>query len=169
MTDVPTAWLASKPTLPDRCVRHGLPAVRRVDFVVKSRPKISPRRKVLLPGYTSLNRADEYLQQVKATRVSGWPLCARCVRERTVGLTLAGLMFFSGLAAMVIAFVVGLAVGPQPLLAVPFLGGFAAMLASPLALRWGGLPRLTRTETTEDGTAVRIIDPHPDFTAQLPR
>jgi hypothetical protein len=168
--DVTVDWLADTPRLPDRCVRHGLPTVRRVDLAVKSRPKIAPRRKVLLPGYTSLNRADEYLRQVKVTRVSGWPLCAQCVRERTLGLILAGVLFFGGLAAMLVAFVVGaLADGPQPLLAVPILGGFAAILASPLALRWGGLPRLTQAETTDDGAAVRVVDPHPEFAAQLPQ
>jgi len=61
--DLPVGWLSTHPPLPDRCARHGLPAVRRVDFAVKSQPRTSPKCKVLLPGYTSLNRTDEYLTE----------------------------------------------------------------------------------------------------------
>jgi hypothetical protein len=168
--DIPVDWLATQPQLPDRCARHGLPAVKRVDFAVKSRPKVSPKSKVLLPGYTSLNRADEYLKQLTITKVEGWPMCARCVRERTVGLVLAGVLFFGGLVAMVAAFVAGAVMtGTRPLLAVPILAGLALVLVSPLALRHGSLPWLTQTQTTDDGTAVRVIDPHPQFTAELPQ
>lgn len=111
--EVPAAWLATAPELPDRCVRHGLPAVRRVDFVIKSRPKLSPWRRTLLPGYSSLDRAAEYARAVKLTRVSGWLLCARCHRVRTTGLVLASLLFFGGVATIVVAFVLrALADGP---------------------------------------------------------
>jgi len=50
---------------------------------------------------------------VKLTRVSGWPLCARCHRVRTTGLVLASLLFFGGVATIVVAFVLrALADGP---------------------------------------------------------
>jgi len=73
--EVPAAWLATAPELPDRCVRHGLPAVRRVDFVIKSRPKLSPWRRTLLPGYSSLDRAAEY---ARGEAHSGLWLAAVC-------------------------------------------------------------------------------------------
>jgi hypothetical protein len=123
-----------------------------------------------LPGYSSLDRAAEYARAVKLTRVTGWPLCARCHRVRTTGLVLASLLFFGGVATIVVAFVLrALADGPRPMLLAPMLGAFAAMLVSPVALRWGGLPRLTRTETTADGAAVSITEPHPEFAGQLQR
>lgn len=168
MVDVSAEWLEGGPALPDRCVRHGLPAVRRVDFVARSRPKISSRRRMLLPTHTALDRADEYLRAVKAVRLSGWPLCATCVRDRRAYLALAGVLFFGGLAAVVVAFIAGgVLAGDQPLLLIPILAGFAAMLLSPIPLTRGALPRLTGTETTVDGTAVRITDPHPEFVARL--
>jgi len=123
---------------------------------------------MLLPTHTAVDRADEYLRAVKAVRVAGWPLCAACLRERRVHLTLAGVLFFGGLAALVGAFIAGgVMAGDQPLLLVPILAGFAAMLLSPIPLARGALPRLTRTETTVDGTAVRITEPHPEFRARL--
>jgi len=168
--DIPVDWLATRPHLPDRCVRHGLPAVQRVDFAVRSRPMISPRRKVLLPGYTSVNRADEYLKKLTVTKVEGWPLCARCVRDRATGVAIAGVLFFGGLVAVVAAFIAGgVMAGTHLLLAIPILAGLAAILVSPLPLRHGSLARLTRAQTTDDGTAVRVSDPHPDFADRLPR
>lgn len=123
---------------------------------------------MLVPGYTAINRAEEYTSQVKITRVRDWPLCADCVRTHTTGLVLASVMFCSGLAAVVISFIAATVTdGTQPSLAVPLLGGFAAMLLAVLPLRWGSLPRLTRAWTTDDGAAVRVDDPHPEFAAGL--
>lgn len=166
--DVSAEWLEGGRALPDRCVRHGLPAVRSVAFVVRSRPKISSRRRMLLPTHTAFDRADEYLRAVRTVTVSGWPLCATCVRERRTWLSLAGVLFFGGLAALVASFVIGgLMSGDQPLLLIPLLAGFAAILASPIPLGRGALPRLTRAETTSDGQSVRITEPHPEFVARL--
>jgi hypothetical protein len=167
--DIPASWLAQEPPLPDHCVAHGLPAVQRKTFAVRSNPKISSRRKALLPGYTSLDRAEEYAQQVKIVKVTGWPLCERCVRQRTIGLSLAGLLFFGGLFAMVAGFVIGaLDDGPNRALLIPILAGFAAMLLSPLPLRTASLPRLARAEAVADGSAVHVTDADPAFAHQLP-
>jgi len=166
--DVSAEWLEGGPELPDRCVRHGLPAVRRADFVIRSRPKISPRRRLLVPGYTALDRAAEYRRAVRWVRVTGWPLCATCVRDRRVYLGLASVLFFGGLVALVAAFAAGAVLnGTQPLLLIPILAGFAAMLLSPVPFSHGSLTRLTRTETTSNGSAVRVTDPHPEFVARL--
>jgi hypothetical protein len=95
-------------------------------------------------------------------------MCARCVRRHTIGLGLASVLFFGGLAAVVTAFIIGAVVqGPMLALMVPILGGFAAMLVSPLALRWGSLVRLSRAEVTPDGAAVHVTDAHPQFVGQL--
>lgn len=67
------------------------------------------------------------------------------------------------------AFVLGAAADEEmPVMVVPILGGFVAMLLSPLALRWGSLVQLTRTEVTADGTAVHVTDPSREFAEQLP-
>jgi hypothetical protein len=167
--NIPAGWLAQEPSLPDRCVLHGAPAVRRVTFAVRSKPVIGSRRKLLVPGYTAVNRAAEYVEQVRAVKASGWPLCARCVRHRTVGLVLTNVLFFGGLALFVATFVVGaVADPPAALLVVMFLGGLAAMLLAVVPLQRASLSRLSRAEVTPDGAAVHVSDPCPEFTAQLP-
>jgi hypothetical protein len=123
----------------------------------------------LLPTYTALDRASEYLSAVKAVRVSGWPLCTRCVRTRVAWLVLTGLLFWGGLAAMVTAFVIGVVLdGDQTILLAPILDGFAAMLLAPLPFARSSLTRLTHTVVTPDGSAVRVSQPHPEFSGRLP-
>lgn len=166
--DIPAEWLATGPTLPDRCARHGLPFQERVDFAAKSDPKLSSKRRLFVPGYTAVDRAEEYVTQLKAVQVIGWPLCSQCVRQRQFGLRLAGVLFFGGLGAMVSAFVAGgILAGDQPWLLIPILGGFTAMLLSPLALRYGGLPRLTQARVTSDGRFVQVSQPAASFVEQL--
>jgi hypothetical protein len=168
--DIPADWLAQEPPLPDRCVQHGRPAVRRVTFAVRSNPKISSRGKAFQPGYTSLNRAEEYARQVKIVKVTGWPLCRQCVQRRTAGLALAGALFFGGLLAMIAGFVLAAADdGPNAALLIPILVGFAAVLVSPLPLRSASLPTLARAQATADGSAVHVVDADPKFIEQLPR
>ena len=167
--EIPTAWLAGEPRLPDTCVRHGLPAVRRVTFAVRSKPAVGSRKRAFLPGYTSLNRADEYVRQVRVAKVTGWPLCAECVRRRRLGLALAAVLFFGGAAAMIAGFVAGaVSDGPDRALLVPILAGFAAILLSPVPLRWASLPRLTRAELTADGSTVHVSDASSTFAAEVP-
>jgi hypothetical protein len=168
--DIPAEWLAQEPQLPDRCAAHGLPAVRRVTFAVRSNPKIGSRAKVFQPGYTSLNRAEEYAKQVKIVKMSGWPLCAKCVRRRTVRLILTGLLFFGGLLAMIAGFVVAAVdEGPNKAPIVPILLGLAAILVSPLPFRSASLPKLAHAEVTPEGSAVRVVDADTAFAEQLPR
>lgn len=167
--NIPGSWLGGEPSLPDRCSRHGLPAVRRVTFIIRSNPKLPSRAKMLLPGYSVINRAEEYLRQVRMVKVTGWPLCRSCVRARTIGLALAGVFGLGGLVAMIVAFVAGgIVAGPRPWLMVPILGGLAAMLCSPFWLGKASLTRLTGTTVTEDGVAVYVDHPHPEFVVQLP-
>jgi hypothetical protein len=150
-------------------VLHGEPAVRRVTFGIRSKPVIGSRKKLLVPGYTSVNRAAEYLEQVQAVKATGWPLCARCVRQRTLGLVLTNVLFFGGLAVFAATFVTGaVADPPAPVLVVMFLGGLAAILLAVVPLQRASLPRLSRAEVTPDGAAVQVSDPSPEFTAQLP-
>jgi hypothetical protein len=74
--EIPAAWLVDGAVQPARCVRHGAPATRRVDLVVRNRT-----------GH--------------AVRVPGWPLCLRCTLVRIAGLAGAGLLLGGGLAAVV--------------------------------------------------------------------
>ena len=170
VVDIPASWLADRPTLPDRCVKHGLPAATRVDFVVRSKPDIGRRRKLLRPDHNAPDRLAEYADKVTYVRLAGWPLCERCLRQRRLSLATASLLFFGGLAALIAAFLIGALVdGDQPILIVPILAGFAAMLASPWALQPGSMPRLTQTRATDDASVVQVADPNPAFTAQLPQ
>ncbi|GAA2488695.1 hypothetical protein Ahu01nite_023170 [Winogradskya humida] len=166
--DVSAAWLATNPVLPDRCVKHGLPVQRRVSFVVKSRPKVSPVRKLFVPGYTALNRGEEYLSKVQFVRVQGWPLCAECVRRRRLGITFAAVLLFGGLAAIVVAVIARSAMsGNSGVLGVLVAVGFVAMLVSPVPFSWAGLPRLTQTQATADGDAVHVDHASPEFVRQI--
>jgi hypothetical protein len=167
--DIPVGWLAQEPELPDRCARHGLPVASRVTFAVKSAPRIGSRRKLLLPAYTAVDRAAEYLRQVRIVKVTGWPLCARCLTRRAKGLALAAILLIGGVALMAGTLIAGAVADPPPgALVLLFLAGFAAMLISVLPFGRVGLARLTGAEVTADGTAVRVTGPSPEFTAGLP-
>jgi hypothetical protein len=166
--DIPADWLATNPALPDHCVRHGRAAQQRVDFVVKSRPKVSPVRKLFVPGYTVLNRGEEYLSKVTFIKVHGWPLCPECVRRRRIGLGLAAVLFFGGLAAIAGAVIARAAMSADSgVLAIPIMVGFVAMLLSPWPFSWAGLPKLTQTQATPDGGAVHVDHVSPEFSRQL--
>ena len=167
--EIPADWLATNPALPDHCVKHGLPAEQQVDFVVKSQPKVAPARRLLIPGYTALDRADEYLTKVKFVKVHGWPLCTACVRRRRLGLTLAAVLFFGGLAAIVGALIVRATMtDDSAALGVAVAVGFVAILLSPLPFVGAGLPKLTQTRATPNGDAVHVDEASPEFTNRLP-
>jgi hypothetical protein len=157
--DISAAWLAGAPALPDRCVRHGLPAARRVTFAVRSNPWTGAGAKVFLPGYAARGCAEEYAKQVRMARVSGWPLCRTCARRRCWGLTAAVAFLIGGVTASL----AGDGTAPTVLL------GFAAILLSPVLLSWASLGSLSRAELSGDGTAVHVTGASPGFTAQLPR
>ncbi|MGX6601767.1 hypothetical protein ACWKSP_06470 [Micromonosporaceae bacterium Da 78-11] len=167
--DISTRWLEQEPALPEHCVLHGLPAARKVTFALRSDPKMGSRKKVLVPGYTSVNRAAEYLNQVKIVKAPGWPFCRQCLRRRTTGLALAGVLLAGGFLALVGAFVAG-AVGDPPVgvLMLLFFAGFAAMLLAVVPFQRVSLGRLSHAEVTDDGTAVYVTDPSAAFTADLP-
>ena len=164
--DIPADWLVQQPHLPDRCTRHGLPAVRRVGFAVRSRPIASRRR--VLPGYSSVDSASDHPRRVRVVEVSGWPLCAACERQRTLATALATALIVGGLLMIVAASVAGIVAARAPLPVVAaFAAGLVAVLLAPLVLRWGGLQQVTRAQATADGAAVRLTDPHPAFTTRL--
>jgi hypothetical protein len=164
--DIPADWLVQQPHLPDRCAKHGLPAVRRVGFAVRSRRS---HRRTPPTGYSRFDSAAEYTQQVRVVEVSGWPLCAACVRQRTLGVTLAAVLFFGGLSALLAAALAGILTDRVGLpTVVVFAVGLATATSAPLVLRWGSLPQVTGSQATADGGAVRLTDPHPAFTASLP-
>jgi hypothetical protein len=171
MIEIPAEALAAGGPLPDVCVRHGLPAVERLDFMIKSRPDLGSPGRLAIPGYTVLNRAEEYSRKVKLVEVHGWPLCVRCVRRRRLGRTVAGVLFFGGIAAMVISAVAALTIADRNrLLSIPFMVGFVATaLLSPWPFAWSGPALTTRTQATGDGTAVRVDEPHEEFRRQLTR
>jgi hypothetical protein len=165
---IPAEQLTGGQLPPDCCARHGLPAARRVDFVVKSRPKVSSVKRLAVPGYTAVDRAAEYLTKVQFIRVEGWPLCRKCLRRRTAGLAVAALLFFGGITAMIASAAISLSSSPaNRALAIPFMLGFAAVVASPWPFAWGGLPKITRAEATPDGSAVLVEQPASGFRAQV--
>jgi hypothetical protein len=169
MIEIPVEFLAAGASLPDVCTRHGSPAVQRADFVIKSRPDLGSPGKLAIPGYTVLNRAEDYARKVKSIEVRGWPLCRRCVRRRAGGRTAAGVLFFGGTAAMVIAAIAALTIADgNRLLSIPFMAGFVtAVLLAPWMFAWAGLALITRAQATADGTAVRVDEPHAEFRRQV--
>jgi hypothetical protein len=158
--EIPAAWLVDGAVRPDRCVRHGAPAIRRVDLAVRCRPA------------NGVSRFGPGARHARAVRVAGWPLCRRCVRVRVAGISLAAVLFVGGLLALVAGITTGITTGiladrwrPAPL--VPVLGGAVAMLGAAPARTWGGRSRLTRVRLTADGATVQVVDAHPDFEARL--
>jgi hypothetical protein len=146
-----------------------MPYARKVTFAVKSKPKIGSRKKVLAPGYTSVDRAAEYLHQVKIVKVTGWPLCARCVRVRAAGLMQAGALLSLGVATIAGAIVVGARTDAAAGAFVGlFFAGFALVLASVVPFQRVSLGRLTQASVTGDGRAVHVSDPKPGFVDELP-
>lgn len=168
MIEIPTETLAAGRPLPGVCAKHGLPAVQRVDFVVKSRPDLGSPGRLAIPGYTALSRAEEYVKKVTFVEVRGWPLCARCVRRRATGRIAAAALLFGGLGVMILSVVVTLTVAQgNRLWSIPFLAGFAAMILSPWPFSWAGLPRVTQTQANRDGSAVVVDHPNDEFCRQL--
>jgi hypothetical protein len=167
--DISTGWLEQELRLPEHCVLHGLPAARKVTFALKSDPKIGSRKKVLVPGYTSVDRAAEYLGQVKIVKAPGWPFCRRCLRQRAIGLGLASTLLAGGFLALAGAFVAGaIADPPAGVLMLLFFAGFAAMLLSVVPFQRVGLGRLSKAQVSADGSTVHVTGPSSEFTAELP-
>ncbi|MEU4163368.1 hypothetical protein [Actinoplanes sp. NPDC026670] len=81
----------------------------------------------------------------------------------------AGILFFGGIAAMVVAAVAGLTFADgNRLLSIPFMAGFvSAAFLAPWIFAWAGLALVTRTRATPDGSAVRVDEPHDDFRRQI--
>ncbi|MGK5681325.1 hypothetical protein [Actinoplanes sp. URMC 104] len=167
--DISTTWLEKELRLPEHCARHGLPYARKVTFALKSNPRIGSRKKVLAPGYTSVDRAAEYLNQVKIVKATGWPMCAHCIRERAVGITLASVLLFLGVAAFACAFIIGaLTDAAAGVFVGLFFGGLALLLLSVVPFQRVSLGRLTQAHVTDDGQAVHVTNPKPEFVREIP-
>jgi hypothetical protein len=84
IVELPAEWLARTSILPDRCARHGQPAVRRIRLMIKSRSGGPP-----------------------PLRVDGWPICATCAQAIVVGRTVANTLLWGGLLGLGLGFVQG--------------------------------------------------------------
>ncbi|MGH3687025.1 MAG: hypothetical protein ACRDRU_22480 [Pseudonocardiaceae bacterium] len=164
---VPANWMCVTTRLPAHCVRHGLPAARRVDLALQSRPQLAnnlpTRGNVLGLG----SRLGEWGQRVKVTRVRGWPLCSRCVTQRRTWIWPTWVLFWGGLALVVGAVTARIVAGPAPLLGIPLLGGCAMMLASVVPFTRASYLRITQAQTSVDGSQVIIANPHPRFVSEM--
>lgn len=164
---VPANWMCATTTMPAHCVRHGLPAVRRVDLALQSRPQMAnnlPTRGNIL-GLGS--RLGEWGQRVKTTRVHGWPLCSRCVTQRCTWIWPTRVLFWGGLVLVIGAVAASILAGPAPLLGIPMLGGCAMMLASVVPFTRASYPRIVQAQTSVDGSQVIITNPHPYFASEM--
>ncbi|MEU4420729.1 hypothetical protein AB0F81_08890 [Actinoplanes sp. NPDC024001] len=168
MIEIPAETLAAGRPLPSVCAKHGFPAVQRVDFAVRSQPDLGSPGRLAIPGYTALNRAEEYLKKVAFVEVRGWPLCARCVRRRRLGRVAAAALLFGGVAAMILSVIVTLTIADgDRRWSIPFLAGFAAVILSPWPFSWAGLPKVTQTRASPAGTAVLVDHPDDEFRRRL--
>jgi hypothetical protein len=167
---VPASWVTSGRAMPAHCARHGLPAARRADFALQSRPQMPNNQWTNGNLFSTVGRLSDRARRVKVVRVQAWPLCARCARTRAIWLTAAQILFWGGLAAAVGAIVARiLADEPSPVLGIPLLGGFALVLASPFVLQVAALGRITQAETSADGSQVLVRDAHPAFVEEMAR
>lgn len=160
-------WMCATTTMPAHCVRHGLPAARRVDLALQSRPQMAdnfPTRGNIL-GLGS--RLGEWGQRVKVTRVHGWPLCSRCVTQRRAWIWPTRVLFWGGLALVVGAMAASILAGPAPILGIPMLGGCAMMLGSVVPFTRASYLRITQAQTSVDGSQVIITNPHPRFASEM--
>jgi hypothetical protein len=55
--------------------------------------------------------------------------------------------------------------GPDARLALPFIGGIAMMLVSPVPFVLGSVARVIQARTSDDGASVVFDGPHPNFVA----
>lgn len=160
-------WMRATTTMPGRCVRHGLPATRRVDLALQSRPQMADnlptRGNVLGLG----SRLGEWGQRVKITRVHGWPLCSRCVTQRRTWIWPTRVLFWGGLALVIGAVAASILAGPDPMLGIPMLGGCAMMLASVVPFTRASYLRITQAQTSADGSQVIVTNPHPRFASEM--
>lgn len=157
--------------LPTHCSRHGLPAVRHVDFALQSRTRIEGSRLRQVGGGGVAGMADrlgQHAKNVRVIHVKGWPLCAGCGRERAGWLTLASVMFFGGLAAFAGSMVVGLVADGVRAFAAVAAGGFVLMPLSAIPFARGSLARLVGARTSAEGSLVLVQNPSHAFLAELP-
>lgn len=165
---LPVGQLAATPTRPDVCSRHGLPAVRHVDFLLQSRPQLSGNRFLSGNVLGVAARLAEHGAKVQVATVTQWPLCRRCARTRRTWLSLAAILSASGCAALAAAVVARLVIGePTAALALPFIGGLVMLLSTPAPFVLASLPRIVRARTSRDGASVELTDPHPEFVRQV--
>lgn len=152
--------------VPDHCSQHGLPAVRRKDFAIPSRPAITTSHwSNLTKGMNA--RLWEWMQKVKHVRVRGWPLCQRCLNARMPWMPLAMLMFWGGAAWIVGLVVAGLATAvSEAFFSYTFFAAFGVMIGAVLPGVRGGYQRIIRAHASDDGTAVVVESPHPVFVAE---
>ncbi|WP_260194768.1 hypothetical protein [Actinophytocola gossypii] len=158
--------------LPRYCSRHGLPAVRRVDFALQSAVRIEGSRFRAVGGSGALGMADrlgQHGKKVRVVHVRSWPLCGRCNRTRVGWLTLAAIMFFGGLTAFVGSLIVGIVVDGAQVLAAVAVGGFVLLPLAAFPFARGGLARIVGARTSPDGATVLVENPSQAFLAGLPR
>jgi hypothetical protein len=151
-----------------RCARHGSPVGRRVSFALQSRPKLNESNPALSGNVlATAGRVAEHAGKVRVTRITDWPLCARCVRTRRWWLLVASVCFWGGLALLAGAVVARVVSGQSAVLGIPMIGGIVLAIASPAPFVLASLPRITQARTSDDGAAVLVRDAHPEFAAEV--
>jgi len=148
--------------LPSVCARHGEIAVDRPKTVFQSSPP--PWSYVLLfagvlPFLLITNALRKRLIAV------GWPVCARCRRQRrTLQLGALGLFLLS-----LLSMVLSLAASPDSSLTL--LGpavGLILFVASLFVFGASAVAVISRAGVTRDGCALRLRNVSPVFAAALP-
>lgn len=165
---IPTDLVEQVGDLPGHCSRHGRPAVKRVDFALQS--KVRPPGSRILSGnvLSAADQISEYAKTVRVAHVKGWPLCPACVRTRVIWFSTAMVMFFGGLVAFAGSLVVGVFVEVPKVFAAVAAIGFVVMVLSAFPFHRASYARVASAATSADGTAVIVVDPNREFTAELP-
>lgn len=96
-------------------------------------------------------------------------MCRTCARARAGWLTVASIVFFGGLLALVGSLVVGLVASGVQAFAAVAIGGFILMPLAAIPFARGSLSRLVGARTSPDGASVLLHNPSNAFLAELPR
>lgn len=152
----------------DCCARHGESPAKRIGFALQSRPKLAGNRALTGNAAATAGRLADHASKVRVTRITGWPLCPRCVATRRRWLAVAAGCLWGGLALLAGAIVARVAAGgPSAALGIPMFAGIALVIGSPAPFVLGSVPRVINARTSDDGSAVVVRDPHPRFAAAV--
>lgn len=159
-------FVARQGKLPQYCTRHGQLATTRKNFALQSKVQIEGRR-FFANVFTQAERLAQHGAKVRVIDVKDWPLCPTCVRTRATWVSIASLLFFGGLTALIGSLLVAAFTDGMQWLAAVAAIGFVAMPLAAWPFARGSMGRLISARTAPDGESVIVEHPSSAFLAEL--